>query len=102
MKSTRLMVVLAMSLGCAATRLLQPSVAAESKLVEPSMPAGAFYSDPGTPIAGQRYCWMYYFSFELNRIRTLAGWQECEGRKPLVWERHDRKTNRWLPERAAP
>ncbi len=96
MKSTRLMVVLAMSLGCAAAHPLQTSVAAESKLVEPMLPASAFYSDPGTPIAGQRYCWVY----EANPtyLQPLPGWHECEGRKQLVWENHDRVTGKWVPE----
>ncbi len=95
MKSARLMVVLVLSFGCAATQPLQPSVAAESKLVEVT-PASAFYSDPGTSIAGQQYCWIYEAT--PTYLQPLPGWHECEGRKRLVWERHDRQTEEWIPE----
>lgn len=84
MKYTRSMVVLAVSLGCVATHPLQTSVAAESKLVEPMMPASARYSDPGTPIAGQQYCWIY--EPVPTYLQPIPGWHECEGRKQLAWE----------------
>lgn len=92
---TRLMVVLALlSVGCVANRAVSPSVAAGMTRTQ-SRIEDTVISDRGTPIAGQRYCWLY-----LPEATYLfpADWHECEGLKALVWERHDHKTDKWVPE----
>ena len=81
-------------MSCVANRAAFPSVAAEQKeIAEPV--AFTWISDPGTPIAGQRYCQIYFAEPAFMRP---VGWHACEGIQPFVWENHDRVTGKWVPE----